>query len=89
MGQCIVLDAIGRWSRWGGGDSYFTYPDPTDPDVIYYEHQFGELRRKQMSTGEAPGTNRLEIVGQRGRVVVEGGKIVFTPWTTYSASAPW
>ena len=39
---------------WGGGDSYFTYPDPTDPDVIYYEHQFGDLRRKNMVTGEAP-----------------------------------
>jgi photosystem II stability/assembly factor-like uncharacterized protein len=40
--------------RWGGGDSYFTYPDPTNPDVIYYEHQFGELRRKDMTTGSAP-----------------------------------
>ena len=33
---------------WGGGDSYFTYPDPTDPGTIYYEHQFGDLRRKDM-----------------------------------------
>jgi len=40
--------------RWGGGDSYFTYRDPTDPDVIYYEHQFGDLRRKNMVTGQAP-----------------------------------
>jgi len=38
--------------RWGGGDSYFTEPDPTNPDVIYYEHQFGRLRRKNMKTGE-------------------------------------
>ncbi|MFC1782445.1 hypothetical protein ACFL02_02540 [Planctomycetota bacterium] len=38
--------------RWGGGDSYFTYPDPTDNNVIYYEHQFGDLRRKNMQTGE-------------------------------------
>lgn len=38
--------------RWGGGDSYFTYRDPTDRDTIYYEHQYGELRRKSMSTGE-------------------------------------
>jgi hypothetical protein len=38
--------------RWGGGDSYFTELDPTDPNVIYYEHQFGVLRRKQMKTGE-------------------------------------
>lgn len=38
--------------RWGGGDSYFTYPDRIDPDIVYYEHQFGELRRKNMKTGE-------------------------------------
>jgi photosystem II stability/assembly factor-like uncharacterized protein len=38
--------------RWGGGDSYFTYRDPVDHDIIYYEHQFGVLRRKNMKTGE-------------------------------------
>lgn len=37
---------------WGGGDSYFTYRDPTDRDFIYYEHQFGALRRKNMRTGK-------------------------------------
>lgn len=30
------------------------------------------------STGEAPGTNRLDVAADRGRVVVEGGRIVFT-----------
>jgi len=35
---------------WGGGDSYFTFRDPTDADTIYYEHQYGELRRKNMKT---------------------------------------
>ncbi len=38
--------------QWGGGDSYFTEPDPTNPDVIYYEHQFGAFRRKNIKTGE-------------------------------------
>ena len=38
--------------RWGGGDSYFTYRDPVDFDIIYYEHQFGVLRRKNMMTEE-------------------------------------
>jgi len=56
--QHVYLD------RWGGGDSYFTYPDPTDPDVIYYEHQFGELRRKQMSTGSAPRIRPLAAEGE-------------------------
>lgn len=38
--------------RWGGGDSYFTERDPENHDIIYYEHQFGVLRRKNMKTGE-------------------------------------
>ena len=37
---------------WGGGDSYFTYRDPTDSNTIYYEHQYGDLRRKDMTTGQ-------------------------------------
>jgi len=36
---------------WGGGDSYFTLVDPTDPDTIYYEQQFGSLKRKNMKDG--------------------------------------
>jgi predicted dehydrogenase len=30
------------------------------------------------STGEAPGTNRLELCGERGRVVLENNQITFT-----------
>jgi predicted dehydrogenase len=30
------------------------------------------------STGEAPGTNRLEIVGERGKLVSENGDLCFT-----------
>ena len=43
--QHVYLD------RWGGGDSYFTYRDPTDEDTVYYEHQYGVMRRKNMKTG--------------------------------------
>ncbi len=45
--QHIYLD------RWGGGDSYFTWVDPLDNNTIYYEHQFGDLRRKDMITGQS------------------------------------
>jgi photosystem II stability/assembly factor-like uncharacterized protein len=31
--------------RWTGGDSFSTLPDPTDPHVVYYEHQNGAMRR--------------------------------------------
>ncbi|MES1167324.1 MAG: Gfo/Idh/MocA family oxidoreductase, partial [Pseudomonadota bacterium] len=44
------------------------------------------------STGEAPGTNRLEIAGERGRLVYEDDKIVFTrnetPMTEFSRTVP-
>lgn len=50
-------DAVNEWQQvyvdqWGGGDSYFTFRDPSDWDSIYYEHQYGGLRRKIMSSGE-------------------------------------
>ncbi len=49
---------------WGGGDSYFTYRDPSDPNVIYYEHQFGELRRKNMKSGK---TKRIKPNSPKGQ----------------------
>ncbi len=50
--------------RWGGGDSYFTELDPSDPNTIYYEHQFGEFRRKNMKTGE---TKSIKPVAEEGK----------------------
>ncbi len=46
-------DVLDPWTQvytdqWGGGDSYFTFVDPKDPNTIYYEHQFGDLVRKDM-----------------------------------------
>ncbi|MEM7557698.1 MAG: glycosyl hydrolase, partial [Planctomycetota bacterium] len=35
--------------QWGGGDAYFTYRDPNDSDTIYYESQYGGLRRQSVS----------------------------------------
>jgi predicted dehydrogenase len=40
------------------------------------------------STGEAPGTNRLEVVGENGRLVMENDRLIFTenevPMSEYS-----
>ncbi len=38
------------------------------------------------STGEAPGTNRLEIVGDRGRLVCEPGRLRFTQTAVSTAA---
>ena len=42
------------------------------------EYPNGAVGHFITSTGEAPGTNRLEIVGDRGRLLVEDGKIRLT-----------
>lgn len=45
--------------------AYFEYPDGTTGVFI-------------TSTGEAPGTNRLEVTGERGKVVIENDKFLYT-----------
>jgi len=44
----------------------------------YLEYPNGATGTFVSSTGEAPGTNRLEIVGTRGRVLLEADKLSFT-----------
>ena len=43
----------------------------------YLEYADGKIGNFITSTGEAPGTNRLEIMADRGRVVLENGEINF------------
>jgi len=50
--------------RWAGGDSYFTLVDPIDPDLVYFEHQFGALRRKNLATGETAAIQPRAAVGE-------------------------
>ena len=38
---------------WGGGDGIVTAPDPVNLEIVYYESQNGEIRRKNMTTGES------------------------------------
>jgi photosystem II stability/assembly factor-like uncharacterized protein len=46
----VSVDMATPYNIYGG--NYFTERDPTDPDVVYYEHQHGVIRRKNMKTGE-------------------------------------
>ena len=34
-----------------GGDGFYSVPDPTDPDVVYSESQFGGMLRSNLRTG--------------------------------------
>lgn len=47
-----------------------------DEVTAYFEYPNGATGLFITSTGEAPGTNRLEIAGDRGRIVYDGGSVI-------------
>jgi predicted dehydrogenase len=47
-----------------------------DQVTAYFEQADGATGVFVASTGEAPGTNRLEVVGELGKVVIEGDSLV-------------
>ena len=49
-----------------------------DNVTAYLEYPNGATGVFITSTGEAPGTNRFEIAGTRGKVVLENNRLVFT-----------
>jgi predicted dehydrogenase len=49
-----------------------------DDVTAYFEYTNGATGVFITSTGEAPGTNRLEVTGERGKVVYENDSISFT-----------
>jgi predicted dehydrogenase len=48
-----------------------------DEVTAYLEYPNGATGVFVTSTGETPGTNRLEIMGENGKLLVEGGKVSF------------
>lgn len=46
-----------------------------DDVTAYYEYENGATGLFVTTTGECPGTNRLEITGDRGKAIVEGNKL--------------
>ncbi len=58
-----------------------THPIEVEDEIsAILEYPNGVIGHFIASTGEAPGTNRLEICGDRGKIVAEDGKIRF--WRT-------
>jgi len=49
-----------------------------DNVTVFMEYASGATGVFITSTGEAPGTNRFEIAGERGKIVLEAGKMTFT-----------
>ena len=56
-----------------------------DEVTAYLEFPNGSTGVFIASTGEAPGTDRLEICGDRGRLVMENGKLTFNRNTVSTA----
>jgi predicted dehydrogenase len=69
---------FGKWHRI----------ETEDAVTAYLEFANGATGVFVTTTGEAPGTNRLEIAAENGRVVLEGGKLTWTrnvqPMTEFS-----
>lgn len=48
-----------------------------DEVTAYLEYKNGMIGHLIISTAESPGTNRLEIVGEKGKIVFEGRRLTF------------
>ena len=53
-----------------------------DEVTAYTEYEDGSTGVFITTTGEFPGTNRLEITGSKGKIVFENGKLLFTKLST-------
>ncbi len=49
-----------------------------DDVTAYFEYENGTTGVFITSTGESPGTNRLEVTAERGRVVIENDRFLYT-----------
>jgi predicted dehydrogenase len=49
-----------------------------DDVTAYFEYKNGTTASFITSTGEAPGTNHLEVTAEKGRLVMENDKLTFT-----------
>ena len=59
----------GAWKNFGFGDGMYAFPDPNDPDLLYWEYQGGELYKyfkktretKQIRPYPGPGDETLRF----------------------------
>lgn len=58
-----------------------------DDVTAYFEYANGATGTLITSTGEYPGTNRLEIIGDKGKIVIEGNDLSF--WQNKQSERAW
>lgn len=70
---------VGMPSKVTGFAGMAKYHDIEVEDEVtaFFEHDNGMTGHFITTTGEAPGTNRLEIVGEHGKLVVENSQLTF------------
>ncbi|HEY1380326.1 MAG TPA: PDZ domain-containing protein, partial [Gemmataceae bacterium] len=54
------------WFMVGGGDGFVCRVDPDDPDLVYSESQDGNVRRRNLRTGEGGAIRPRGTGGRRG-----------------------
>lgn len=95
LNQCVHNLDLYQWifgqpARVHGFCQFGRYHDiEVEDDVTaYFEHADGLHGTFITSTGEAPGSNRLEVAAERGQVIIENGAMRFTrnlvPMTRFS-----
>jgi photosystem II stability/assembly factor-like uncharacterized protein len=62
---------LADWRRVGGGDGFYCAVDPTDPDTVYCEMQYGGLRRVDLKNLGAKGGKGAK--GGPGKMIKPGG----------------
>ncbi len=70
---------VGMPSRVTGFAAFGKYHhiEVEDEVTAYFEHENGMIGHFITSTAESPGTNRLEIVGERGKLIYEDNRLTF------------
>lgn len=58
-----------------------------DEVTAYAEYENGAIATFITTTGECPGTNRLEITGDKGKIVIEDGELKF--WELSMSEREW
>jgi photosystem II stability/assembly factor-like uncharacterized protein len=53
-----------NWRVLGGGDGFWAFVDPTEPDIAYVEYQGGKISRVRRSTGESKEIAPLRRAGE-------------------------
>ncbi|MBA3684558.1 MAG: Gfo/Idh/MocA family oxidoreductase [Planctomycetes bacterium] len=71
FGMPTKVRAFAKFGAWHGIET-------EDAVTAYLDYANGASGVFVTTTGEAPGTNRLEVAAERGKIVIEDGKMTFT-----------